>query len=173
MSSGLEFFLSRDLKKTNERRSHSNIELCYSQFIIFDPLNLLSICGLHGDVGALALSLLYVIVGHLKLISWLIVVVVVVIVGDDAFDAHSVHAAVEFEMLRLCFDVLRPRPKRRNENERRPNVELSHSALKLILSAFTLLFEPFLQETTKLFALCFRLFVLWLESCSQDAIEPK
>lgn len=96
------------------------------------------------------------------------------IVGHFVFDSSFVDDGTknvygaEFKSLRLCLDVLRLRPK--NENARIPNVDVSHSALRLILSEFTL-FEPFLHETTKLFDFCLRLFVLLLESCSLDAIE--
>lgn len=105
---------------------------------------------------------LYIIIGHL---SWLYSMV-----GDDGFDvfdAQSVHD-VEFESVRFCFDALRLRPNLRNENERKPNVELSHSALKQILPVlerFTLFASVFVV-TIKLFDLCFRLFFVLPESCS-------
>lgn len=87
----------------------------------------------------------------------------------------------EFELGRLDFDELRPRPNFRNEKRgRKPNVELSHSALRLILSVLTI-FASFCVDTTKLFALCFRLFFLdvpvllpgILSFVSIVAIEPQ
>lgn len=121
--------------------------------------HLLSMCGIGVvDGGASSLSL-YVIIGHFKLANSK--------VGDDGFDAHSVHGA-EFESLRLRFDVLRLRPNLRNENERIPNVVLSHSVLKQqlpVLKRFTL-FASFVLVMIALFDLCFRLFFELLELCS-------
>lgn len=77
---------------------------------------------------------------------------------------HGGDAALEFDSVRLCFDELRLRPNLRKENRgRKLNVELSHSALKLI--AFSVLVTPpfeslFDVDTTRLLALCFRLFFL-------------
>lgn len=110
---------------------------------------------------------LHTIVGHFKFVS---------LEGDaiELFDApaaaaaHSgVHGgddALEFKSLRLCFDELRLRPNLRKENRgRKLNVELSHSALKLIafsvLAAAAASFESLFDvDTTRLLALCFRLF---------------
>lgn len=100
---------------------------------------------------------LYVIMGHFKFVP----------LGDAIeFDAkHSgVHDgdALEFESVRLCFDELRLRPNFRKENRgRKLNVELSHSALKLIPFAVLVVasFESvFDVDTIRLFVLCFRLF---------------
>lgn len=112
---------------------------------------------------------LHTIVGHLKFGS---------LSGDaiGLFDApataqsgvHDGDDALEFKSVRLCFDELRLRPNLRKENRgRKLNVELSHSALKLIafavlvaaaaVASFESLFDV---DTTRLLALCFRLFFL-------------
>lgn len=112
---------------------------------------------------------LHTIVGHFKFDS---------LDGDaiGVFGAHSgVHDgddALEFKSVRLCFDELRLRPNLRKEKRgRKLNVELSHSALKLMafsvlvaaaapaaaVASFESLFDV---DTTRLLALCFRLFFL-------------
>lgn len=108
------------------------------------------------------------IVGHFKFVS---------LDGDaiELFDAPVTHSgvhdgdgdgdALEFKSVRLCLDELRLRPNFRKENlGRKLNVELSHSALKLM--AFSVLVDDvvasfksaFDVDTTRLLALCFRLF---------------
>lgn len=128
---------------------------------------------------------LQTIVGHFKFVS---------LDGDaiELFDAaHSgVHGgddALEFKSARLCFDALRLRPNLRKENRgRKLNVELSHSALKLIefsalvaaaAAAVASLESLFDVDTTRLLALCFRLFffdeldlLMLLEALSSDSM---
>lgn len=104
---------------------------------------------------------LYVIVGHFMFVS--------LGVDGDAIEFDAPHSgvhdgdALELESVRLCFDELRLRPNFRKENRgRKLNVELSHSALKLIpfsvlvVASFESVFDD--DTTTRLFALCFRLF---------------
>lgn len=104
--------------------------------------------GVGGNEDALPSASLYVIVGLFEFVPLVV---------------HGVEA-IEVESVRFCLDELRPRPNLRNENRgRKPNFMLSHSALKLrpfwvAFGAVASVESVFEVETTRLFALCLRLF---------------